>query len=299
MMEAAAFAPGHVTCFFEIHDAHPDPVRKGSRGAGFSVAQGVVSHVRAEPAEQQRVEVRLDGQPAEAPVTSAAARRLLGPAKLHVRVDSQVQLPVGQGFGMSGAGALSAALALARCLKLPKSDAIVAAHTAEVQQRTGLGDVVAQVQGGIEVRSEPGLPPWGAVQRVVGEAELVLCVLAGPLSTPGVLEDEGRRAAINKAGRACMQRFLEHPNVKNLFRLGKEFSVKSGLASEQVLRAVRACEREGGMATQSMLGHSIVAYGEPAAMEAALKDHGPCTRSRIEPTGARLVEVRRMTREPG
>ncbi|MCA1814655.1 MAG: hypothetical protein LC624_12045 [Halobacteriales archaeon] len=295
MSEGAAFAPGHVTCFFEIHDEHPDPVRKGSRGAGFSVAQGVVSHVRAERAEQQRVEVWFDEEQADAPVTQAAVRNLLGKSAMRVQVRQQVQLPISQGFGMSGAGALSAALALAKALRLPRSDAVQAAHKAEVQQRTGLGDVIGQVTGGIEVRSEPGLPPWGSCQRIVGEAELVLCVLAGPLETRKVLEDERKRAAINKAGGECVRAFLEQPNIKSLFRLGKQFSLQSGLATEQVVRAIRAAEREGGLATQSMLGNSVVAYGEPDVMERALAGHGEVLPTRIEPVGARTLEVQQAS----
>lgn len=292
--EAAAFAPGHVTAFFEIHDQHPDLVRRGSRGAGFSVDLGVVSHVQAETSDEQRVEVWLDGEPAEAPVTAQAVRNLLGAGRLHVQVRSQVQLPVSQGFGMSGAGALSAALALARALRLPKSDAVIAAHKAEVQHHTGLGDVIAQVQGGLEVRRAPGLPPWGDCQRVMGEAELVLCVLGGPLETRRVLGDAEARERIQKAGRKAMAAFLEQPTLPSLFRLGKQFSVESGLATMDVLKAIRAVELEGGVASQSMLGHSVFAYGgEPGRIEEVLKKHGSTHRVRVEPTGARVLDLKR------
>jgi pantoate kinase len=211
-----------------------------------------------------------------------------------VQVRSQVQLPVSQGFGMSAAGALSAALALAKALRLPKSDAILAAHKAEVQQRTGLGDVVAQVQGGVEVRREPGLPPWGYVQRVMGEGELILCVLSGPLETRAVLGDAEARKRIQKAGKAAMLAFTAQPTLPNLFRVGKQFSIDAGLASIDVLKAIRAVELAGGVASQSMLGHSVFAYGSDlGAIERALKYHGETWRAAIEPTGARVVELQR------
>lgn len=292
--EAAAFAPGHLTAFFEIHDEHPDLLRKGSRGAGLCLDHGVLTHVRAERAEAQSISVWLDGQASEAPVTAQAVKNLLARSALRVEVRSQVQLPVSQGFGMSAAGALSAALALAKALRLPKSDAVIAAHKADLQQRGGLGDVVAQVQGGMEVRREPGLPPWGYVERILGEAELVLCVLEGPLETRKVLGDPEARGRIQKAGRKAMEDFLAQPTLQNLFRQGKAFSVASGLATMPVMKTVRAVELEGGLASQSMLGHSVFAYGsDPATVEAVLKRHGPTWRVRIEPTGARVVDVQR------
>jgi pantoate kinase len=293
--EAAAFAPGHITAFFEIHDGHPDLARRGSRGAGVNLELGVLTHVRAARAPEQRIDVWLDEVPSEAAVTKQAVRNLLGKSALHVEVRSQVQLPVSQGFGMSGAGALSTALALAKALRLPKSDAVIAAHKAEVEQRTGLGDVIAQVQGGIEVRTAPGLPPWGSCGRVMGEAELVLCVLAGPLETRAVLGDAKARERIQKAGKAAMLAFQEKPTLQGLFRVGKQFSVDSGLATLDILKAIRVVELAGGMASQSMLGHSVFAYGsEPGAIEAALKGQGETFRVRIEPTGARVVPLERM-----
>ena len=294
VQEAAAFSPGHITAFFEIHDQHADPLRKGSRGAGLSLDHGVLSHVQVEPAAEQRVEVWLDGEPSEAPVTTAAVRNLLGRSAMHVQVRSQVQLPVSQGFGMSAAGALSAALALGKVLRLPKSDAVVAAHKADVQLRGGLGDVIAEVQGGLEVRREPGLPPWGYCERILGEAELVVCVLEGPLETRAVLEDEAARGRIQKAGAQALRDFLAQPTLHNLFRQGRKFSVDSGLATMAVLKAIRAVERDGGLASQSMLGHSVFAYGsEPGQVEAALKAHGQTWRVRVEPTGARVVGLER------
>jgi pantoate kinase len=293
-MEGAAFAPGHITAFFEIHDAHPDLARRGSRGAGLCLDHGVLTHVTVAKADEPGIAVWLDDEPAQAQVTVQAVQNLVGRSALRVEVRSQVQLPISQGFGMSAAGALSAAMATAKALRLPKSDALIAAHKADIQQRGGLGDVVAAMQGGMEVRREPGLPPWGYVERILGEAELVLCVLEGPLETRSVLGDEAARGRIGKAGKAAMEAFLGQPTLPNLFRVGKQFSVASGLATMPVLKAIRAVELEGGLASQSMLGNSVFAYGsDPRTIEEVLKRHGKTWRVRIEPTGARSLEVQR------
>jgi len=153
---------------------------------------------------------------------------------------------------------------------------------------------VGQVQGGVEMRVEPGLPPWGFCQRVVGEGQLVLCVVGPPLRTKEVLGSDEARARVNKAGKKALAAFADNPTLESLFRLGKQFSIDAGLATEPVLRAIRAVEREGGVASQAMLGHSVFAYGAPlATLEAALKPFGATWASGIEPTGARLAEVQR------
>ena len=77
-----------------------------------------------------------------------------------VRVETELLMPLGSGFGASGAGALSCAYALngAFDLGLFASQVGEAAHGAEVVSGTGLGDVIAQSTGGLVVRLSPG--PW-------------------------------------------------------------------------------------------------------------------------------------------
>src|SRR3989304_4488103 len=101
--ESSAFCPGHVTAFFApVED--PDPYQKGSRGGG------------------------------PAPAPGWAVERAIGGAAFEVVVQSEVQLPVSQGFGMSAAGALSATLAGedAVDLALSHSRCVAVAHAAEV-----------------------------------------------------------------------------------------------------------------------------------------------------------------------
>ena len=59
-------------------------------------------------------------------------------------------LPLGYWFGISGASALATAYALNRLLKLKKSNKELAiiAHIAEVESKTGLGDVTNQYYWG-------------------------------------------------------------------------------------------------------------------------------------------------------
>ena len=79
----------------------------------------------------------------EAPVTRYVVEKL---AKEPVRVKTELEMPFGSGFGASGAGALGCAYALNAHfdLGLTANQAAAVAHVAEVTNRTGLGDVIAQ-----------------------------------------------------------------------------------------------------------------------------------------------------------
>jgi len=277
-MRGKAFSPGHITGFFEIFDRPKDPLRRGSRGAGVNLSLGVLSSVKASPAARQEVNIRLNGKRGAAATTLWAVRELLGKMKLRVDVESEVQLPVGQGLGMSAAGALSASLALASALRIPHSlhRAAEAAHRAEVLGHTGLGDVAGQLRGGWEIRLKAGLPPRGFVDRMmVPPRKVVVCVSGRPVPTKGVLSDPARRRAVNREGHRCMALFLEAPTLDNFFELSYDFARRTGLASRESLLLVEEVRcRNLGMASVSMIGNSVFATGDTPALRDLLGDRG-------------------------
>lgn len=305
---AAAFCPGHVTGLFEIHDSDPDPLRRGSRGAGFSLSQGVLSYVEVEPADAMEIDVYVDKTPAEAPVTREAITTLLREAvrdariplnkeapkgrraRIHVRVWADVHLPVSQGFGMSAAGALSASLALARCLRMGRSEALRAAHAADVTLRGGLGDVVGASVGGFEIRTAAGLPPYGSTTGFLGYGDAVLCIVEGPLETRKILDDAEKRAAINAAGARRIGELVKAPTLELFLQKSQEFARESGLLSPTMERAIQAA-RPYGSASMSMLGNSLFAFGNVPRLEAALAPFGEVRVVPVSDAGARLVDV--------
>lgn len=306
---AAAFCPGHVTGLFVIHDEDPDPLRRGSRGAGFSLAQGVLTFVEVEPSDALHVEILVDKEPAEAPVTREAITNLLreavrdgkvalnrdaprgSRAKIRVRAWCDVHLPVSQGFGMSAAGALSSTLALARCLRMGRSDALRAAHAADVTQRGGLGDVVGASIGGFEIRTAAGVPPYGSVTNFLGYGDAVLCIVGGGLETKSVLQDPARRAAINAAGSRRLGELLKAPSLDAFLHKSQEFARESGLLTPALDRAMHAA-RPFGAASMSMLGNSLFAFGNVPRLVDALSPFGEVRVVPVSEAGARLVEVK-------
>ena len=141
----------------------------------------------------EEIEVFLNGAKDEAPVTIDAIRYLMDGAGMDVTVRTTLELPVGQGLGMSGAGALSSCLAVCKIMGLPPEDAIHAAHIAAIKNGTGLGAFIAQSVGGLEMRTLPGIPPHGNVDRLNVNSKVILCVMSGERSTAKILHDKDKR----------------------------------------------------------------------------------------------------------
>ncbi|MFH0816631.1 MAG: hypothetical protein V1934_07440 [Methanobacteriota archaeon] len=295
MRYGKAFCPGHVTGFFEICDSDSDPSRRGSRGAGFSAELGAVSHAMVEPRDHRKITVVVHGLDdyVGGDVSIRAIKHLIGERKLKVEVETDLQLPLSQGFGMSGAGALSATLAVVAAVGdeygLTREDAIKAAHLAEVESNTGLGDVAGQSVGGFERRLEPGLPPDGKIASAKMDTEVVLCVLGGALETKSVLGDAEQRQRIIEAGRKAMGDFGQSENLKRFCEVSWSFARDARLATREIERAV-ADASPHGCASMSMLGRSVFAFGHADELEKVLQKHGKMFRCRIASEGAKVVE---------
>ena len=137
-VKAIAFAPGHISGFFEPVYAKQDFARSGSRGAGINVSLGAISEVVVKNSLKQDFQIFINNKKSNVTVTKLALRYILGEKPVSIVVKTNIELPTGQGFGMSAASALSATLALAKIIGVTSTDAMKAAHCAEVQLKTGL-----------------------------------------------------------------------------------------------------------------------------------------------------------------
>jgi pantoate kinase len=287
LKEARAFCPGHITGFFQIF-RHDDPLRTGSRGAGFSIRLGAESRVIVTEGTG-RINVHINGARSTARVTDQAIKNLLGDEKMDVDVLTSLQLPISQGFGMSAAGALSAALALSDVLGRGKDDAYEAAHRAEVCCSTGLGDIPALRCGGAEFRRKEGLQPHGEVVRIPGDLEMVLARVGPIIDTSTVILDEKKVKGINMAGERCIREFSKHQDVHELVRLSSEFMRTSGLMTDQIERVVRAIG-DKDVASMCMVGNSVFATGpDLEALAKELSRYGAVFQTGIDLEGPRAL----------
>jgi pantoate kinase len=286
-MKAKAFCPGHITGLFQVCQ-HEDVMTCGSRGAGLSISLGVISEVEVNDGTG-KIDIWLNGLKAEAPVTEHAVRSLLKDRKLDVQVHNDLQLPLAQGFGTSAAGSLSAAWALAHLLNIPEGEAYAAAHSAEIINRTGMGDVSGIMRAGIELRKRPGLPPIGEVHRMNGHMDLVLAVVGPSIPTADMLGKREVRERINVVGEKYVDQLTLEPTLENFFRLSNEFMEGSGLSTPEVRRAVWEAKK-WGWASQAMIGNSVFATGpDLELMREALSAYGETYRCSVDVKGPRLI----------
>jgi len=273
---AQAFVPGHVTGFF-TSSQDPDPTRAGSRGAGLALSDGVTVTVR--PAAESRV--LLDGEQIE----MEPVDRMLRALELRAEVRGVTDLPLGAGFGVSGAMTLGGALAANAALdrRLSENELVTIAHGAEVQSGTGLGDVVAQARGGVPVRLEPGGPQNNLLDGIPAQRRVEYHVI-GELATDDVLG--GDTDGITEAGRTALSTVVGEPTIQQFLEASRIFSRESGLLTERVRDVVTDVHEAGGSAAMAMLGETVFAIG--TGLSEAGYDPAVC---RINQTGATIGPV--------
>jgi pantoate kinase len=261
--EAAAFSPAHITGFFQIFDRPKNPLFRGSRGAGVSLAKGAKTAVRAMKSAKKSVEIRINGRPAKtAEVSKSVADAFLSlvGAKCQLFIEHEIDVPIGCGLGSSGAGALSLALALneALGLSLSRIEAAQIAHVAEVKHRTGLGTVIGETFGGMEIRVKPGAPGIGEVKPVTVDGNhVVACLPLGPLSTKKALSDPKLYRLINRHGGKLVDELVTEPRVGKFLKLSRSFAESTSLTSERVRKILADADGEGFVCSMAIFGETV------------------------------------------
>jgi pantoate kinase len=263
LREAEAFSPAHITGFFQIQDTPENPLLKGSRGAGVSIKKGVTTTVRLEEASKTSLEVRINGCSANSAMVSQQVVQMLlshTHENYKIQVEHDVQVPVGAGFGSSGAGALSLALALNEALELgfPLIKIGEFAHTAEINCKTGLGTIIAEFFGGIEIRVKPGAPGIGEIKPIVMDKKYaVVCLNFGPLSTSELLNDQKFCQRVNNSGGKLVDKILEKPNIHNFMLFSRSFAENLGLITDRMQKVLKETDEAGLTCSMPMFGESV------------------------------------------
>jgi len=256
MEKAKAFAPGNLSCVFKII-SHPEPTKMHSLGMGFTITEGVVVTVSQ---HSSQITVQFNGSEIRFPTVVSVVQKLTS-QPMRIEIDSP--LPLGCGFGLSGAASLATTYALNALLELGKSEEELAmtAHVAEVENRTGLGDVCAQYHGGCLVKLKRGYPL--AAERLPIPAQPVYYRYFSSIQTKTILESAERRERINRAADETLQALeiltkAESVDFNACIRLSKQFSLNSGLLEDtRVQETIREIEDAGGIASMIMLGNAV------------------------------------------
>lgn len=270
-----ASCPLHITGFFAIHKGF----NKKTGGAIKSVGCGVVIDDKAitdVALGSGRIFINDEITPA---LTTKSVVESLTDTKVDVRTN--VAVPMSCGFGTSGAGAFSTALALNELLSLglTYNDLCNVAIRAEIKNKTGVGDVLAQTTGGVVIREHT------RVNKIPTTTRNISYVIFGPLSTSQILEDTDFIETIGYCGNKCLKALLRRPVFEEFMKLSRDFAMSTGLMSDKVKDAIESVEASNGLASMVMLGDAVFAINSSDV----LCEFGEVRGTKINNCGAKLI----------
>lgn len=303
MRESKAFAPCHITGIFEIFDQSANALQVGSRGAGFSLNQGVETKASVQRTLRSSLQAKINDLDANVEISKHVVKAFLsrfkGMENFEINIEHRVKVPIGAGLGTSGAMALSLALALneALDLKMSKIEAAQLAHVTEVECKTGLGTVIAETFGGAEIRVKPGAPGIGEIEEIPAQNDLnAVCLVLGPLSTRKCLTDKQTRKRINEIGGKLIDRLIQKPSITNLLMLSRRFAEHVGLITDRTREVLNATDDADFICSMPMFGESVFTLTKQESLEellSILRSFGPDEKiivGEVDHKGAQLLQ---------
>ena len=301
-MEATAFCPAHITGFFKAHldDSQNSLENFGSTGAGFSIKQGVTTRVKVDTKDNQESNFRITTkgyQSDKTDVSEFVLNEFLKLGKFSNKffdIEHEISIPVGYGLGSSGAVALSLSFALDQALetKLDKTTIGQIAHNAEVNCKTGLGDVLASFHGGFEIRVKPGAPGIGCVEKIFTNEISVIMICFSPISTNKFIKE--RLSQINGLGGKMVNRLLESKNYKHFQDMSLEFAKFVDVITPRMQKLVNDLSKNNIKCGIAFFGETVFSMipkeDEDRVLEILQKySDGIVIKSELDNNGARVL----------
>lgn len=265
-MKYSVFVPSHITGFFEIVD-HPDPLKRGSRGAGVVLDRGVITIVKIRDGKNKTI-IKTNGKDStNVSITENTVdliKKEFNIKDKKIEIEHEIQVPIGAGFGTSAACALGTSLAITKALDLPitHNKAASIAHLAEIKMKSGLGDVIAELCGGLVLRLKEGAPGIGIVDKIITDDLFVIAKTIGGLDTASIIEDPTYKKKINEIGRDLLYKLIENPNPKKFMELSRKFAEGTSLISDEVLEIAKILDDETLGGSMAMLGNTAFAVSK-------------------------------------
>jgi len=297
IMRAKAFSPAHITGFFKAELDGKEPNQLGSLGAGFSIQKGVKTVVNVRSKTEHDINnyaIRVKGfNTGDIRVSEYVLNEFLLDGK-YFDITHEINVPVGYGFGCSGAVALSLALALNDALKYGYTKTKVAqiAHKAEIKCQTGLGDVLASYHGGFEIRTKSGAPGVGEVQRITPKEKLeVIIICFNPISTKKFLKE--KISLINGLGGKMVQKLVKSQDMDEFQDMSIKFAKYIHVITPKMNKVIKDLHDNGIKCGIALFGETIFSLVPKDKKQKALEilkkyDDGIIITSRIDNSGARL-----------
>ncbi|HJJ22214.1 MAG TPA: GHMP kinase [Nitrosopumilus sp.] len=301
-MEATAFCPAHITGFFKAHldDNQNSLENLGSMGAGFSIKQGVTTRVKIDTKDDQESNFRITTKGYQSDKTDVSEFVLNEFLKLgefsnkFFDIEHDISIPVGYGLGSSGAVALSLSFALDQALKTKLDKIIIGqiAHNAEINCKTGLGDVLASFHGGFEIRVKPGAPGIGSVEKILTDKISIIMICFSPISTNKFIKE--RLSQINGLGGKMVNKLLESKNYEHFQDMSLEFAKYVDVMTPRMQKVVNELSKNNIKCGIAFFGETIFSMipkeDESMVLEILQKyPEGIIIKSELDDNGARVL----------
>ena len=302
-MEAVAFCPAHVTGFFKanLDENHEIPEKFGSMGAGFSIKEGVTTKVIISPRTNQNSKFRILTKGFQSDKTDVSEFVLNEFLKLgnfedvFLDIEHRISIPVGYGLGSSGAVALSLSYALDQVLEtnLDNTEIGKIAHIAEVNCKTGLGDVLASYYGGFEIRVKPGAPGIGQVKKIDAEDISIIMICFSPISTNKFIQEH--LSKINGLGGKMVNKLLESKDYDNFQDMSLEFAKYVNVMTPRMEKLIEELSLNGIKSGIALFGETVFSMipkeFEDKVLEIVKKyPEGKIITSQLDVLGARVLK---------
>ena len=259
-----AFSPGHITGFFEKlnnNNKNTDLLFLGSKGAGFSFKKGVTTTIELYKSKNKGYQTFLnDSFSNELEVSKWVVQYYLDNFNLpsyFINIKHSIDIPIGYGLGTSGAAALSLSYALNKVLDigLLKEQAAQIAHIAEIHCKTGLGTVIAEFYGGLEIRTSFGAPGIGKVTKIElnNHKAVILCI--NPISTKQILNNYSYNA--NALGKNMIEQLLLSKDINSFLSMAHKFADFLGLTKGLCEKPIQKLNSHGIDCSIAMFGQTI------------------------------------------
>ncbi len=258
---AKAFCPASLSLIFKVCP-NPNPYKMGSQSVGFTVNKGVTVEVK----KAEKTTVFFNYKRINLP-TLVYLINLLTHENLCIQINSP--LPLGCGFGISGASTLACSLAINKLLNLGKSKLSLTklAHLAEIKNHTGLGSVGTQSTGGFLLKKTAGIPFQFKSYPYIGQK--VYAIILGKIETPTILQNKKLREKINIAADLVLNKIkkINQISLHDFLDCSLEFANRSCLLTNQkMIILVNKLKTDNFHVTMAMLGRVLITDKNPSSV---------------------------------
>ena len=307
-MKVSVFVPSHITGFFSIYN-NENPLKKGSYGAGILIDKGVNTSIKTlekqnidlndesngDLNKKKSINITINGKKDNINeiITLKTIEILEKNLKLkdkkifnqEIAIEHTINVPIRAGFGTSASCALGTAIGFSKLfnLSLSKIEAGQIAHLAELELKSGLGDVLSQTSKGIVIRKSPGAPGIGKTENIthlektdsnINKEKLsknekndfsdiyVLSKTFGQIDTASIIQNPIKVKKINEIGLNMQKKIIANPTVQNFIGCSYKFAKKTDLMTDEISSIVEDLKKYTIGTSMGMLGNTVFALSK-------------------------------------